>query len=75
MKRNTTRRTIEDVLKCGEFVASGLTTIEVEENHHIPHSTVHWLIMNKLSAIDEELYAQCLVVLRTHRRNIKRNSV
>jgi len=64
------RRTDEDVVRCGLLVAEGYNVFEVEQLLNIPHSTVHWVILNRLQNLDAQLYDQCIYVFVCHKHKV-----
>ena len=67
MKIRKVRRSDEDVIMCGKLVAKGYTVMKIEAMTGIPHSTVHWSIMNRLPRLNKDLYDSCKTIFRLHR--------
>ena len=67
MKTTKIRRTNEEVIKCGELIAEGFTICQVERELKIPHSTVHWIVINRLPRLDSGLSVACKNIFYTHK--------
>ena len=52
---------------CGNLVAKGLTVTAIEKCTGIPHSTVHWIVINRLPRLNKDLYNNCKKIFRLHR--------
>lgn len=61
------KRSDADVMLCGKLVAKGLTVTAIEKFTGIPHSTVHWIVINRLPRLDRDLYRDCKTIFRLHR--------
>ena len=61
------RRTDADVMLCGKLVAKGLTVAAIEKFTGIPHSTVHWIVLNRLPRLNKDLYNNCKTIFRLHK--------
>lgn len=70
MKTKRIRRSDEDVILCGKLVAKGLTVISIERVIGIPHSTVHWIVLNRLPKLDGDLYMECKSIFRLHKSKV-----
>lgn len=58
-----------DVKRIADFIIQHQATLLVaEEVLDIPHSSIHWLMCNKLLDIDIEAYTQVRVIFNHHKR-------
>lgn len=58
-----------DVKRIADFIIQHQATLLLaEEVLDIPHSSIHWLMSNKLLGIDTEAYTQVRIIFNLHKR-------